>query len=156
MSMNITFFVNGEPFSTGEGNLTVAEIRDRGGGSGRDCCVVREDGTEHRDPDEILEVRDQEKFQVKEPTSPNAPVEVGVPVRYKVNGEEQSTTVNPLAVGQILKNAGDAASIDIAQLDSYFLERISDGRKYEKLAEEVSIEEGDQFLAVHVGRTPVA
>ena len=78
------------------------------------------------------------------------------PIIFKVNGEEQTAEQGSLTVEAILRNAGSAASIDVAQIDSYFLENITDGHKYEDLDDVVVVKEGDQLLAVHVGRTPVA
>ena len=77
-------------------------------------------------------------------------------VHYKVNGEEQTTTERTLTVEAILRSAGAAASIDVKQLDSYFLENIAGGAKYENITDVVPVTDGDQFIAIHVGKTPVA
>ena len=81
---------------------------------------------------------------------------MGKPIHYKVNGEELTTTDATLTVEIILTDAGDAASVDTSQLDSYTLENIADGRKYENPTDKVCVEDGDQFLAIYRGRTPVA
>lgn len=75
---------------------------------------------------------------------------------YQVNGEDQSTQDNSLTVETILRNAGSAASIDVAEINDYLLENVADGHKYEDLADKVLIKDGDKFVAVHVGKTPVA
>lgn len=77
-------------------------------------------------------------------------------IHYKVNGEQQTTTNATLSVEQILRAAGKAASIDLNQLNSYILENIINGRKYQNLADIVDISNDDEFLAVHSGATPVA
>lgn len=73
----------------------------------------------------------------------------------EVNGEPQ-TVGRKTTVEKILKNAGAAASIEVEELDNYFLENIHSGRKYEDLQETVAIEDGDKFVAVYAGKTPVA
>ena len=75
---------------------------------------------------------------------------------YKVNGEQQTTADATLSVEQILRAAGEAASIDLQQLNSYILESIRTGRKYKSLGDTVEILNDDEFLAIHAGATPVA
>ena len=85
----------------------------------------------------------------------------GVPDRersvdFEVNGEEQSSRQQTLTVEEILRRAGASAGIDITDLGSYYLERIRDDQKFEQLSDTVDIRQGDRFLAVYSGRTPVA
>ena len=77
-------------------------------------------------------------------------------VRYEVNGESQRTEHPRLTVERILRQAGSAAGIDVGDIDNYYLERVSDGTEYRNLSDVVTIEDGDRFLAVYAGRTPVA
>lgn len=77
-------------------------------------------------------------------------------IHYLVNGERQRAEKDILTVEEILRHAGSAAGIDVNDLDNYYLESISDERQYRNLADEVKLEDGDQFLAVYSGRTPVA
>ncbi len=77
-------------------------------------------------------------------------------VEYQVNGEPQSCRQRELTVEQILQRAGTSAGIDTSDLGSYYLERLRDDRKFEQLTDTVDIRNGDQFLAVYSGRTPVA
>ena len=56
----------------------------------------------------------------------------------------------------ILRRAGAGAGIDVADLGNYYLERVSDGAEYRNPSEVVTIADGDRFLAVYAGRTPVA
>lgn len=75
---------------------------------------------------------------------------------YLVNGENQDTTKDELTVKDILKQAGKPASIDTDQIDQYILENINTGEKYSDLSTKVKIEEGESFIAIHSGPTPVA
>ncbi len=77
-------------------------------------------------------------------------------IRYEVNGERQRTEEPRLTVERILRQAGSAAGIDVADIGNYYLERVSDGAEYRNLSDVVTIEDGDRFLAVYAGRTPVA
>ena len=77
-------------------------------------------------------------------------------IRYEVNGEHQRTEGPSLTVEQILRSVGVAAGIDVADIGSYYLERVSDGKEYRDLSEVVRIDDGDRFLAVYAGKTPVA
>ena len=77
-------------------------------------------------------------------------------VRYQVNGEHQRTEEPQLTVENILRKAGAGAGIDIADIGNYYLERVSDGADCRNLSDVVTIEDGDQFLAVYAGKTPVA
>ena len=77
-------------------------------------------------------------------------------VKYQVNGEQQSSRQSVLTMEEILQRAGASAGIDTANLGSYYLERLRDGQRYEQLEEKVNLRDGDRFLAVYSGRTPVA
>ena len=77
-------------------------------------------------------------------------------IHYQVNGEQQRTERAILTVKEILQHAGSAAAIDMADLDSYYLEDMASERQYRGMDEPVNIKDGDQFLAVYSGRTPVA
>ena len=77
-------------------------------------------------------------------------------VRYEVNGERQRPEEPRLTVERILCQAGSAAGIDVGDIGNYYLERVSDGAEYPNLSDVVTIEDGDRFLAVYAGRTPVA
>ena len=77
-------------------------------------------------------------------------------IHYQVNGERQRTEDNTLTVQEILRRAGASAGIDTSSIGSYYLERLRDSHKFTDLADAVTIEDGDQFLAVYSGRTPVA
>ena len=77
-------------------------------------------------------------------------------IHYLVNGEKQRTEQGMLTVEEILRHAGAAAGINVNDLDNYYLESVTNNRQYRKLAEKVKLEDGDQFLAIYSGRTPVA
>jgi len=124
------------------------------GKSGTNTSLVQENGYECDDPDELINVESGDRFVTKKRISSFNSDEKRV--CYTVNGESLTTDKNPLPVGEILRNAGTSAAIDNSDLDSYYLENILDGRKYEQLDSLVSIVDGDNFMAIHVGSTPVA
>lgn len=151
MNEDLEYFVNGKPFSIAKPEPTVAEILARAEVSIQQFYLVSADGTEYREPDKTIKLRSSDKFETKKRTDTRP-----VSNTYTVNGEIQTTERRSLAVETILKTAGKAASIDVTQIGSYFLENLADGRKYERLTDQVTIQNGDKFLAVHMGRTPVA
>ena len=148
----IAYFVDEREFVTDTPELTVVGVLERAGYAPDQFYLIRK-GTEYRDPEEVLEIRDGDHFETKvrdrDPPFPQT-------IHYKVNGEEQATEHDTLTVEQILRKAGRQASIDVAQISDYYLESINDGRKYERLTDRVAIKEGEQFLALHRGKTPVA
>ena len=148
----ITYFVNKRAFDTDTPELTVSDVLERAGESPDQFYLVLKD-IEYRDPGQKIEIHDGDRFQTK-PRDRTHPVEKII--HYKVNGEEQTTEYDTLTVEQILRNAGRGASIDVTQINDYYLESINDGRKYENLAERVTLKDGAQFLAIHRGKTPVA
>lgn len=77
-------------------------------------------------------------------------------IHFTVNGEQQTTDTEFPTLEEILRKAGAVAGIDEKDLGSYFLESLDDGRKYEDLSDKVEVKEGSQFVAIHVGKTPVA
>ena len=77
-------------------------------------------------------------------------------IHYEVNGEPQRTEEASLKLEWLLRRAGAGAGIDVADIGDYYLERVSDGAEYRNLSGIVTIEDGDRFLAVYAGRTPVA
>ena len=74
---------------------------------------------------------------------------------YEVQGEPQETD-HEMTVKEVLENAGTKASIDVNELDNYILEDLNTGKKYENLQDPVPINEGDKFVAIYRGKTPVA
>ena len=155
MSDVIEYFVDDKQLSTLKSELTVADIFASAGLSAEQFILISQDGTEHRNQNDIIEIHFGDRFTTekseREPTPPAADT-----IHYKVNGEEQVTQQESLSVEEILRNAGKAASINLEQIDSYILENIETGKKYENLADQVDLKEGDQFLVVHTGATPVA
>ena len=149
---DIDFFVDDKPFTTQKPELTVSDVLALRDVPTDLFFLLSENGTEHRDPDEIVQIHQGDRFATRKRDDARP----GAVRRYTVNGEAQATERDRLTVEQILIKAGAAASIDVAELASYFLENVADGRKYENLADYVDINNGDHFLAVHVGRTPVA
>lgn len=148
----IAYFIDGVQFKADSPESTVRALLEQAGVS-PDRFYLERKGVEFRDPSQKIEILDGDQFVTK-PRADSHPVEKIT--HYKVNGEEQSTPRNMLTVEQILRNAGREASIDTSQLSDYFLQNIEDGKKYERLEDPVPIKSGDQFLAIHRGRTPVA
>ena len=155
MSQDIEFFVDDKPLSSKKPELAAGEVLTLAGIPNDQFFLVSEDGIEYKDPDQVIKIHSGDKFKTRKRERENSRP-VFETIHFKVNGEEQTTKQASLTVEEILRNAGSAASIETSQIDSYYLENIIDGSKYENLADVVVVKEGDQFLAVHVGRTPIA
>ena len=140
----VTYSVDGKDFHTDTPETAVSNVLERAGKAPDTHCLILKDA-EYLDPDRKIKIRDGDRFETKV-----------WDIHYKVNGEEQTTEHCTLTVEKILRNAGRAASIDVAQIGDYYLESIDDGRKYENLADQVTIKQEEQFLALHRGKTPVA
>ena len=153
MHEKIEFFVDGRAVTVDGGSLSVRELLKVAGKPVDGDYVVSRDGIEYDDPDHAIDVRSGDKIEIRR--KPDRTSVVSHEVHYKVNGEDQVTTENPLTAEEIMRRAGNPAAIDVADLDSYLLERI-DGTKYERSADAITIRNGDQFLAIHRGSTPVA
>ncbi|MCY4263259.1 MAG: hypothetical protein OXE78_00145, partial [Gammaproteobacteria bacterium] len=79
-----------------------------------------------------------------------------IEIHYQVNGENQAIASNRLTMVAILERAGKPASINVDDLSSYYLENVVTGKCYDDLDAEVIVCEGDRFIAVHSGKTPIA
>lgn len=139
------FFLQGRTH-VAESPLSVRDLLKMAEASTEAFCIETADGAVLCDPDQAVVIQDGDKFALKRRPA----------VRYKVNGEEQTAVSNPLSVETVLRQAGAAASIDEADLGSYYVESITDGSKYHGLEDSITIKDGDQFLAIHAGATPVA
>ena len=145
----VQFFLAGKPVEA-QVPVSVRHLLDLAGMSPDGSYVVVKDGREYNDAEQLVDIAPGEKVEIR-PAKPERRV-----VHYTVNGEEQVTGVNPLSVETILRQAGEASAIDVDDLGSYYLADISDGKKYESLDDLVTLEDGDEFVAVHKGPTPVA
>ena len=154
MTSNGQFYIDGKPYKLDRSPEKVSTLLHLAGAAVDDTVLVSEDGIEHRDPDELIDLAADDYFTTKKRDDAQKPVDK--PIHYTVNGEQNTTVENPLSLETILRVAGAGAAIDIADLGSYYLENITDGRKYENLDDLVTISDGDKFLAIHVGSTPVA
>ena len=155
MSKKVEFFIDGKKFSTLKSELTLANILSLVGEDAGQFCLVSQNGTEYTEQDETVEVHSGECFETKE-YDREEPLPASNVIHYKVNGEEQTTQEGSLTVREILQNVGEMASVDPAQTDSYFLENVKTGQKYDNADDRIDLKEGDQFVAIHVGPTPVA
>lgn len=155
MADSIEFFIDDKPYSTLKITQSVADILAIVGLSPDQFFLISQDGTQLLDPKQIIDIHSGERFTTDKRDGDSKPL-FPTEIHYKVNGEQQTTNNATLTVEQILRAAGNAASIDIRQLDSYILENIRTGKKYQDLADIVDISNDDEFLAVHSGATPVA
>ena len=154
MKSDSEFFINGKPYKLERSPEKVSWLLQVAGTSVDKDVLVSQDGVEHGNPDELIDISPGEHFTTRKRDCAEKPAEK--PIRYTVNGEENTTVVNPLSLESILRSAGAGAAIDVGDVGSYYLENIADGRKYENLDDLVTISDGDKFLAIHVGSTPVA
>ena len=154
MTSDNQFFIDGKPYKLERSPEKVSRLLQFAGTSAEKAVLVSEDGVEHRDPNELIDVSPGEHFKTRRLDSSEKPAEKAI--RYTVNGEENATDVNPLSLEAILRSAGAGAAIDVDDISSYYLENITDGRKYENFDDLVTISDGDKFLAIHAGSTPVA
>lgn len=155
MTSDWVCYIDDKAYPLDKSPVKVSTLLDLAGFSSEEALLVSSDGSEYGDPDELIDIAPgTTHFTTKKRDPDHKPVEKSV--CYKVNGEESATVENPISVETILRNAGAGAAIDISDIGSYFLENTSDGRKYESLNDLVTISDGDNFLAIHVGSTPVA
>lgn len=154
MTTNGQFFIDGKPYKLERSPEKVSTLLHRAGTSAEDTFLVSEDGTQHGDPNELIDIAPGNHFKTRKRDDSEKPVDK--PIHYTVNGEPNTTFQNPLSLESILRNAGAGAAVDVADLGSYYLENTEDGRKYDNLDDLVTLSDGDNFLAIHVGSTPVA
>ena len=153
MNDKIEFFLDGSPVTVVSGRQSVRDLlKMTDKVVGGDYIVTRE-GIEYVGPDQFVEVRPGDKIETLR--KPDRPTISPGEIRYQVNGEIQIATENQLSVAEIMRRAGASAAIDVDDLDSYLLEHV-DGTKYDRSADSVTIIEGDEFLVIHRGATPVA
>ena len=144
--MTITLFLDGQPITvkpptTVEGLLSAAgKCPDGSIGVLADDIVYADLGAE-------IPVRDGDKLETKA---------VRTAIRYEVNGEKLVASVTSMSVADILRAAGESAGIEPNDLQCYYLEDLERGIKYNDLSKPVSLSDGDKFLALHIGPTPVA
>lgn len=153
MRNQIEYFIDGKQISATNSELTVAEILSAANISIDEYYLVSEKGDEYKDPNKKIKLYSGERFKTSK--RDHVPP-VTKTIHYSVNGEAQMTESNPLTMETILKNAGAAASIDVAQIDSYYLESVENDQTYNSLSDQIAVKEGDRFLAVYRGKTPVA
>ena len=155
MTDTIEYFIDDKPYPTRKVTQSVANILAIAGLSPDQFFLLSQDGIKHLDPEQHIEIHSGDRFTTEKRDRDTKPPFAKV-IHYKVNGEQQTTTDATLSVEQILRVAGKAASIDLNQLNSYILENIKTGQKYQNLADIADISNDDEFLAVHSGATPVA
>ena len=147
------FTINGRELASRESRVTVAWLLEQLGLAPGDAVLERSDtGETWSNPSALVKLREGDKFEAKRPPTPVPEPRIG----YTVNGERQVTARTPLTVEEILRQAGADAAIDLAQLESYYLDNVRTGARYENLGDQVPVADGDQFVALHAGRTPVA
>lgn len=154
MTTDKVFYIDGKQYPLERSPEKVSTLLHLVSTTADEVLLVSLDGIEYGDPRALVEIAPNSKFTTKKRTGDRKPLEDSI--TYKVNGEESTTNENPISVETILREAGAGAAIDVADLDSYFLENTVTGKKYENLKDLVQIKEGDNFLAIHAGSTPVA
>ena len=146
------YFVDGKHQQTDKPSLPQRQILENAGYSSNDYYLISESGREYRQPDDQVPIAEGEKFEVKPLRSQPS----GGVIRYTVNGEQQTAKQSPISLKIILEKAGRAAGVDPADLDSYRLENIVTGDRYNNPNDFVPIHDGDNFVAIYTGATPVA
>ena len=150
----IHFTINGQEIESPQKRVSVEWLLKQIGWSPKDAELVREDtGETWSDPSAEVELREGDKFEAKPRRDPLPPESK---IHYTVNGEPQVTEKTPLAVEVILRHAGAGAAIDLKQLENYYLDNVRTAARYENLSDEVPIVDGDEFVALYAGPTPVA
>lgn len=154
MPSDSQFFIDGKPYRLEQGRQKASALLHQAGMSIDEDVLVSKDGVEHGNPDEMIDIAPDDHFSTrKRDDSGNR---TDKPAHYLVNGEPGTTSENPVSLESILRNAGAGAAIDVNDLGNYYLENTADGRKYENLNDLITLSDGDNFLAIHVGSTPVA
>ncbi len=150
----IHFTLNGKTFESTKEQVSVEWLLQRVGLKSEDAAIFRT-GTDEAwtKPSDVVKLREGDDFTAKDRQTPSEPM---VGIRYAVNGEAQVASISPLALEEILRRAGADAAIDLNELQSYYLDNVRSGDRYENLDDEVPIVDGDQFVALHAGPTPVA
>jgi len=151
MANPIEYYVDGKLYKTEKSVLSVAEILEEVGLPVDEYCLISSDNTRSSDIKQNIEIDAGDRFVTDKQDSNGEHL-----ISYKVNGEQLCTSNPKLTVEEILQDAGKAASIDLQQLDSYYLENIKTCEKYETLTDLVEIIDKDEFLALYSGATPVA
>ena len=148
----VIYFVNGNQQQSDQNILNQDELLQRAGYSSVDYYVTSENGKEYRRPDDEILISGGEKFFVKPYRGESADTNIV----YEVNGESQETTQSPINLETVLRNAGHGAGIDLSDLNNYRLENVITNDRYNNLDELVPINNGDKFIAIYTGSTPVA
>lgn len=148
----ITYFVDGRPQQSNQNTLSQQEILEKAGYPKAEYYLIAENGKEYRSPDDQVPIKNEEKFEVKplRGTTPSGEI------HYEVNGLPQTTATSPVPLREILEKAGRDAGIGPDDLERYRLENANTGAQYVELAGLVPINDGDKFVAIYVGSTPVA
>lgn len=149
MAKTTEFFLDGKPLTTEKRQLTVRQLLEMAGQDAGAGYMVVKDTIEYADPNQSVEIGSGDKIETELKPDRSSTL------RYKVNGEDQTTERRELTVEEMLRRAGAPAGIDVNDLGSYFIEKLNGG-KFEKLSDRIAIANGDEFLAIHTGATPVA
>lgn len=151
----IHFTINGAKFESQEAEVTVAWLLELVGLQSADAELARPaSGDLWTKPFAHVKLSDGDAFNAKRPGGPPHPAEPEI--GYMVNGEPQVAEKTPLTLEEILRRAGGDAAINVDELESYYLDDVRSGVRYENLDDEVPLAEGDRFLALYAGPTPVA
>ena len=155
MTVQNTFYIDGKQQTLVQESESVAQLLQRANVSCEQASLVTSDGVEHSSPQEMIAIASGSQFTTRAHEDSSGHV-VSRPNQFKVNGEVCYTSDSALTVRMILQSAGANAGIDQTDLGHYFLQRLNDETKFENLDDQVTISDGDEFLAIHTGDTPVA
>ena len=148
----ITYFVDGKLQQSDQDTRSQKEILERAGFVPEQYYLIGENGSEYRQPDDRVPLKDKEKFEVK-PLRETTPSNE---IHYEVNGVPQTTETSPVPLRDVLEKAGRKAGIDPEDLGRYRLENSGTGARYAELDEPVPIQDREKFVAIYIGKTPVA
>lgn len=150
--MIIEYFVGGRAQQSDRDTLSQRQILEKADYPEAEYYLIGEDGSEYKNPEDQVFIKDGEKFEAK-PLRGMAPNAV---IHYEVNGERQTAEISPVPLREILEKAGQEAGIGPDNLERYRLENRNTGARYTELDEPVPIHDGEAFVAIYVGATPVA
>ena len=147
----IHFTINGREFESERRHVRAAWLAEQAGLDPNGFELVRTTtGETWRNPSAAIALREGDAFDATghERRRPS--------IHYTVNGERQVSKESPLTLEEILRRAGSDAAIDLDKLEDYYLDNVRTGARYENLRDEVPVSDGDQFVALYSGPTPVA
>ena len=100
MTSDSQFFIDDKPYKLERSPEKVGLLLQLAGTSSKDAVLVSEDGVEHGNPDELIDIRPDERFKTRKRDSSEKPVEK--PIRYTASSKstaDRATT--PRTAGSV-------------------------------------------------------